>query len=94
MLPSDDGTVHQVFLVITSILFFTFQYLMTKTAAMHLQGRGGDLGSHHQAGLGGMGGGNGGGTGTNGSLNGGLSGGSGSGRGGAGEVKPHQCQQY
>ena len=37
---------------------------MTKTAAMHLQGRGGDLGSHHQAGLGGMGGGNSGGTGT------------------------------
>ena len=66
---------------------------MTKTAAMHLQGRGGDLGSHHQAGLGGMGGGNSGGAGTNGSLNGGLSGGSGSGRGGAGEVKPHQCQQ-
>ena len=38
-------------------LFFTFQYLMTKTAAMHLQGRGGDLSSHHQGGLGGMGGG-------------------------------------
>ena len=71
--------------------FCIFQYLMTKTAAMHLQGRGGELGAHHQGGLGGMGGG--GGSGTNGSLNGGLSGGSGSGRGGAGEVKPHQCQQ-
>ena len=66
----------------------TFQYLMTKTAAMHLQGRGGELGGHHQGGLG-MGAG----SGSNGSLNGGLSGGSGSGRGGAGEVKPHQCQQ-
>ena len=65
---------------------------MTKTAAMHLQGRGGDLSSHHQGGLGGMGGG-GGGSGANGSLNGGISGGSGSSRGGAGEVKPHQCQQ-
>ena len=71
--------------------FCICQYLMTKTAAMHLQGRGGELGAHHQGGLGGMGGG--GGSGTNGSLNGGLSGGSGSGRGGAGEVKPHQCQQ-
>ena len=69
---------------------FYLQYLMTKTAAMHLQGRGGDLGSHHQGGLGGMGGG---GSGANGSLNGGMSGGSGSGRGGAAEVKPHQCQQ-
>lgn len=61
---------------------FCFQYLMTKTAAMHFGGPA--SGGGHHSGMGGSGGGS--------SM--GVSGGSGSGGSTSGrDVKPHQCQQ-
>ena len=68
---------------------FYFQYLMTKTAAMHFGGQAGGMTGPHGQSMGGSGG-PGGGAGSTGSGPGGHGGGtSGSGR----DVKPHQCQQ-
>ena len=74
-------TVH--FFCINLVFAFSFQYLMTKTAAMHFGGPT-SAGGHH-SGMGGSGAGSSMGV----SAGGSGSGGSTSGR----DVKPHQCQQ-